>query len=396
MKSVAAAAALLIAPWLMAEPASPDVQARFLAGQTVTGSSLEPLCGEAAWQQHAREFTKAWQDVDKRQLAKIADWMPRVAPYAYEDSATLFYLFSGPDFLYSHAYFPNAATTVMCGIEPVGSLPDVAALTPEQRAGSLQNLRKSISDSLDFSFFRTKAMKEDLQNTALNGTTPVLYLFLAHAGCRITTAEKVWVDGTGEIQTQQSPQAKTPGVKIAYVAPNGRNQTVYYFSSDLSNEGIRTSPGFIAFCNKQGVGNGFAKAASYLMHMAEFSKARDFLLTHTKTMIQDDSGIPYRFFKDAGWNVVTAGHYLPPIDLFKERYQADLHEAFKEQPVIELPFSAGYRWRPNESALLIARMPQDHEVPKAVRAPVPDAPPAPAPAPVPPAPTVPKAVPVEG
>ncbi|MGC4017561.1 MAG: hypothetical protein QM755_24060 [Luteolibacter sp.] len=396
MKSVAAAVALLIAPSVMAEPAAPDAQARFLAGLPVTGSSLESLSSEASWQQHAREFTKAWQDVDKRQLSKIAEWMPRVAPFAYDDTAPLFYLFSGPDFLYAHAYFPSASTTIMCGIEPVGSLPDVGALTPEQRAGSLQNLRKSISDSLDFSFFRTKAMKEDFQNTALNGTTPVLYLFLAHANCRLTTVEKVWVDAAGDIQTQQSPQAKTPGVRIDYVAPNGKNQTMYYFSSDLSNEGIKNSPGFMAFCNKQGMGNGFAKAASYLMHMSEFSKARDFLLTRTKTMIQDDSGIPYRNFKDAGWNVTTAGHYVGPIDLFKERYQADLHDLFKSQPTIELPFSAGYRWRPNESSLMIGRLPQDHEIPKAVRAPVSDTPPAPAPAPAPPAPTVPKAVPVEG
>ncbi|BCU79395.1 hypothetical protein [Luteolibacter sp. LG18] len=383
MKPFIAALVLLVAPWAMAEPAAPDMQARFLAGQSVAGSPLEELSREASWQQHSKDFQKAWLDVDKRQLSKISEWMPRVAPFAYDDKAPLFYLFSGPDFLYAHAYFPNATTTVMCGIEPVGAIPDVAALTPEQRATSLQNLRKSIGSALDFSFFITRSMKSDFQNTALNGTTPVLYLFLAHAGCRITGAEKVWVDQAGELQTQAN---KTPGVKIDYVAPNGANQTVYYFCSDLSNEGIKSSPGFIAFCNKQGVGNGFAKAASYLMHMQEFSKARDFLLTRTKTIIQDDSGIPYRFFKDAGWNVTLAGRYAGPIDLFKERYQADLHEAFKAQQTIELPFSAGYRWRPNESSLMIARLPQEGEIPKAVIAP-----------PVQPAPepSVPKAVPVQ-
>ncbi len=342
---------LAAAPAAPAGPATPDMQAKFLAGIPMEGTALDALEKESAWREHSRDFQKAWAEVDKRQLSKIAAWMPQVANFAYEDTSPLFYMFSGPDFLYAHAFFPNASTTIMCGIEPVGPPPDVAALSPESRAASLRTLRKSLETVLAFSFFKTKDMKNDLQSTALSGTLPVLYLFIAHAGCTIYSAESVWLDAKGELVHEK---AKVPGAKITFTGPSGKPQTLYYFSSDLSDEGIKHNPAFMTFCDKQGQGNSFAKAASYLMHRSDFSTVRDFLLSHSKTIIQDDSGIPYRFFTPGDWEVRLAGHYRGPIDLFKESYQTDLEHAFKAQPPMELPFSAGYRWHSNESSLMLA------------------------------------------
>ncbi len=334
-----------------ADVATPDMQAKFLAGIPMEGSSLADLEKEASWREHSRELQKAWMEVDKRQISKIEKWMPEVANYAYEDTSPLFYMFSGPDFLYAHAFFPNAATTIMCGIEPVGPTPDVASLTPGSRAASLRTLRKGLETVLAFSFFKTKDMKNDFQYTSLSGTLPVLYLFIAHAGGTIQTAENVWLDEKGELVKEK---AKVPGAKITFTGPSGKVQTVYYFSSDLSNEGIKHNPAFIDFCSKQGEGNAFAKAASYLMHRSDFSSVRDFLLTHSKTMIQDDSGIPFKYFKPTDWEVRLAGHYSGPIDLFKDCYQSDLQQAFKAQKAIPLPFSAGYRWHSNESSMILA------------------------------------------
>ncbi|MDB6140248.1 MAG: hypothetical protein JWO94_3320 [Verrucomicrobiaceae bacterium] len=330
--------------------ATADQEAKFLAGLPVDGV-LEPLTHESSWKEHEHEFSKAWAEVDKKQLSKIAAWMPQVSSHSYEDTSPLYYMFSGPDFLYAHAFFPNAATTIMCGIEPVGPPPNVEALTPEHRATALRTLRKSLEAVLAFSFFKTKDMKNDLQGTELSGTLPVLYLFIAHAGCHIDRAESVWLDDKGE---EVHEKARVPGAKITFHGASNTPQTVYYFSSDLSDDGIKKNPAFLTFCDKHGMGNSFAKAASYLMHMSAFSTVRDFLLSHSKNIIQDDSGIPYHFFKPTEWDVRLAGHYKGPIDLFKEDYQNDLAAAYKVQPPMELPFSAGYRWHANESCLMLS------------------------------------------
>ncbi|MDB6120246.1 MAG: hypothetical protein JWO08_4027, partial [Verrucomicrobiaceae bacterium] len=328
MKSVPLIAALLLgslclSPVRAADFASPNQEARFLAGLPVDGP-LEPLTHEYAWKEHSKEFGKAWAEVEKKQLSKISEWMPQVANHAYEDTSPLYYLFSGPDFLYAHAFFPNASTTIMCGIEPVGPPPDIASLTPESRAAALRTLRKSLEAVLSFSFFKTKDMKVDFQSTELTGTLPVLYLFIAHAGCHIDSVQNVYLNANGEEGTERD---KVPGAKITYHGPSNKPQTLYYFSSDLSDDGIKNNPAFLTFCDKHGMGNSFAKAASYLMHLSSFSAVRDFLLSHTKTLIQDDSGIPYKYLHRDAWDVRLAGHYKGPIDLFKENYQTDLMQA---------------------------------------------------------------------
>lgn len=341
--------------------APPDDQARFLAGLSVEASELEPLARESAWQEHSTEFHRAWLDLEERQLSKIRLWMPSTLGFIHADPSPLFYTFSGPDFLYANAFYPNAKSYILCGREPVGTLPDVAALNSGARASALRNMRTALNAILSFSFFITADMKTDLNQTQLSGTLPVLYVFLARAGCRITSAELIKLSATGDITTEKS---KTPGVKINFIGTTGQAQTLYYFTTDLSNWGIKDNPAFLEFCKKQGPGNGFAKAASYLMHMDEFSTVRDFLLSSTRNMVQDDSGIPFRFFTPDRWMVSVYGNYPGPIDLFKQHFQTDLAAAAKSGAAGELPFGVGYQWRPGVSSLIVSTA--YSAVPKAV------------------------------
>lgn len=343
---------LLHLPALAAPPAaSAHDQARFLAGLAVDGSSLEPLARESAWQEHAADFNRAWLDLDQRQLAKIRSWMPANLSYLHSDARPLFYMFSGPDLLYAQAFYPAASTYILCGREPVGTIPDVTALRPQARADALRNLRTALNAILSFSFFITADMKADLNRTELSGTLPILYVFLARTGCRIDSVELVKLDDFGEFTQGKS---RTPGVKINFTGATGRRQTVYYFTTDLSNWGIENNPGFMAFCHGQGAGNGLVKAASYLMHMDGFKTVRDFLLSHTSSIIEDDSGIPYRHFAAADWMVSPFGNYAGPIDLFKQHFQNDLSAAFKSLSAPQIPFGVGYQWRPGVSSFLVA------------------------------------------
>ncbi len=330
--------------------AFPQNEARFLAGLNVDGSALEPLAREASWQEHSSDFQQAWLDVEARQLGPIRAWMPENLGFIYADPSPLFYMFSGPDMLYAHAFYPNASTYILCGREPVGSVPDVAGLKPGVRAAALGNLRKSLNAILSYSFFITADMKHDLSATQLSGTLPVMMVFLARAGCVISSVELVKLDAQGGLTQEKS---KTPGVKVVFTGTTGKVQTLYYFQTDLSNWGIKDNPGFMAFCTKHGQGNALVKAASYLMHMNEFSTVRDFLLGSTRNVMQDDSGIPWRHFQPEEWMVGLYGNYVGPISLFKKHGQGDLHAAFAQKKVGELPFGVGYQWKPGISSMIV-------------------------------------------
>lgn len=318
---------------LMGPPAHPaaDVNdaARFLAGLPVDGNSpLAPLTQDPAWRQHAQYFDSAWTKLELRQLSRIAGW---TGGNLRGRGSNLFYMFSGPDFLYANAFFPDARNYVLCGIEPVGSVPDVTKLA---LGPALYQVEASLNSVLNYSFFQTKQMRQDFSASQLNGTIPVLMVFLARCG---KTIENI------------SP-TQPHGVRIDF---NGGS--LYYFSVDLSNGSVERS-GLLSFCRRLGRGDALLKSASYLPHQDGFSTIRNFLLDQSDMIVEDDSGIPYHSFDPSRWQVRLYGTYQPPIDIFKQYFQPDLADAFAHSSPAALPFGIGYRgWDPRKSALIVAR-----------------------------------------
>jgi hypothetical protein len=329
-----------------------DATAKFLAGLPINGTPLENYASSSGWKTHATDLDRAWKQFDERQLAKIRDWAPQALGPAYQDSGPMYYMFSGPDFLYANAFFPNASTYILCGTEPVGPIPDIAKMPQPVLSSALANLRKSLDSVLNWSFFITKNMKVDLRQQQLSGTLPLLYVFLARAGCTIESVELVALDKEGAFV----PQGKgtTPGVKITFTGPAARPQTLYYFTTDLADWAVKAMPNFGKFCEQQGQGVTLLKAASFLMHSDNFSQVRGYLLAHSKIILQDDSGIPYRFFTNDKWTVRFYGRYAGPINRFLKYPQPDLSKDNAASNPPPLPFSFGYQWRPSRSSLMIA------------------------------------------
>jgi hypothetical protein len=343
--------ALFCSEVLAADP-SPDATAKFLGGLPVRDTPLESYINVPGWTSHAAEFDRAWKQLDQRQLSKIRAWAPQALAAAYDDQGPMYYMFSGPDFLYANAFFPNASTYILCGVEPVGAIPDVTKVPRPALIASLANLRKSLDSVLSFNFFITKNMKVDLRATQLTGTLPVLYVFLARAGCTIQSVELVNLDKTGAFVAEG--KGTTPGVKIVFTGTNGRSQTLYYFTTDLANWAIKVNPNFGKFCEQQGMGVSLLKAASYLMHSDNFSQVRGYLLTHSKVIVQDDSGIPYRYFDRDKWDIQFHGRYIGPINRFLKNGQLDLAKDNAGAIPQPLPFSFGYQWQPSRSSLIVA------------------------------------------
>ena len=328
----------------------PDATAKFLAGLPVRGTSLEGRGLERPWATHATELDRAWSRFEQEQLSKIRTSAPEFLGDIYTDTAPVFYMFSGPDFLYPNAFFPSAQTYILCGREPIGSVPNIDDISREALPKALTNLRKSLGSVLSWSFFITKQMKADFSHKQLSGTLPVLYVFLARTGATIESVSLISLDSDGGIVEN----GKTHGVKIVFANSSGKQQTLYYFSTDLSDDGIKREPGFMKFCENQAPGLTLLKAASYLTHRNHFAKVRDFLLTCSKVIVQDDSGIPRKFFDDGKWNIRYCGKYVGPIRMFKQFWQPDLAKSYAATTPAPLGFGFGYEWRPNRSSLIIA------------------------------------------
>ena len=334
-----------------ADIASANDTARFLAGmQPSAGSPLAPLTADPAWQRHARFFDGAFAELDRRQLSRIRAWsqLHLAAP-----RPTMFYMFSGPDFLYADAFYSKASTYVLSALEPTGPIPDVMKLAGFGVAPALDYVEHSLQSMLSFSFFITKEMKVDLRAGGIGGTMPILYVFLARSGKTIRDVSLIWLDDKGAThEASEAPMSNaTRGTRITFVADDGAERTLYYFSTDLSNPGVRSS-GFLKFCEPLAPGNSLLKSASYLLHAGNFTVVRDWLLANSSTIIQDDSGIPLARYDPRKWRFFPFGRYAGPIDKFPGRYQERYAELFeRSQP---LDFGIGYRWRSFESNVLLS------------------------------------------
>jgi hypothetical protein len=289
-------------------------------------------------------------------LSKIRAWADTnlAAP-----RPTMFYMFSGPDFLYADAFYSRATTYVLSALEPPGSVPDLTRLPRGGVGAALYNVERSLSSVLSFSFFITKQMKADLHDGQISGTLPILYVFLARSGKTIREVRPVAIDENGATYfgNENPGRNAVRGTRIIFAGSDGVEKTLYYFSTDLSNSGVKAS-GFLKFCATLAPGNSLIKSASYLLYSGNFTTVRDFILAKSATIIQDDSGIPLAYYNPKRWRFFPFGRYAGPIAKFPGTYQESYAELFRRaQP---MDFGIGYRWRSHESNLLLAvKLPDD-------------------------------------
>jgi hypothetical protein len=345
-----------IAPRALPANAGPNDIARFLAGMPVAANSpLAPLMRDPAWQEHAAFFEREFSKVNLRQLQKLHAWQETYLPESLQPVPVAFYMFSGPDFLYVDQFFPKAKVYVLCGKESMG--PPLDPLHIANLSGALGNLENAMKSSLNTTYFITRDMKIDLHEQNLNGVLPILYAFIARADKSIAnvTFGALSSSGAFEEAAQGKKGGSIPGVRINYTDnQSGDSQTIYYFTTDISDGGIKATPGFLKFCQRLGVGSSFLKSSSYLMFENGFATIRNFILEHSNRILQDDSGIPVAYFTPDKWNLRLFGVYLGPIELFKQHYQPRLQELFAQTNPPPLEFGLGYRWNYKEANLLVA------------------------------------------
>src|SRR6476646_7435946 len=341
-----------VAPRAIQVSTGPNEVARFLAGMQVSENSpLAPLTGDPAWQAHAAFFEEQFSKLHLRQLQKLHGWQATYLPESAQPKPVVFYMFSGPDFLYVDQFFPRAAVYVLCGKEALGPPPDPLRIA--NLSGALGNLENALKSSLNTTYFITKDMKIDLHEQNLNGVLPILYTFIARADKSITNVTFGSLSRGGAFQ--ESARGGTAGVRIRYTDnQSGDSQTVYYFNTDISDGGIKAAPGFLKFCQRLGVGSSFLKSSSYLMFENGFNAIRNFILEHSRIIVQDDAGIPLAYIDPGKWNLRLFGVYHGPIDLFKQHYQSRLQELFAQSNPPPLEFGFGYRWNYKEANVIVA------------------------------------------
>ncbi len=344
-----------------------DDVARYIAGlPQKTGSSLDAeLSKHKAWISYSEPFNKSWKNYDSTRLSVMRAWSKTDLAEMNKTETNIFYPFAGADILNAYTFFPHATQFVMVGLEPVGSLPDLQGKHYKDSLNTyFHSINNALTSILNFSFFRTKSMRLDFaKQNELNGTIHILLLFLTRTGNTIADITPVSIHSDGSIARYESFAAmkkdslKAKGVEIKFVDADSVMKRVYYFSNNIANDGMKANPGFTAFVKKMGHYNTYLKSASCLMHEPFFSSIRNLILDGSNYVLEDDSGIPLKFFTEkGGWDFIYYGTYTGAYNIFHHNYQKDLFDAYKAgKNVKELPFGIGYKFQKGQSNLMLAK-----------------------------------------
>jgi hypothetical protein len=329
---------------------------RILAGEAPeAGSVLGKIAHQPAVQRHGGAFARSWSQFEASRLKPAMKFAQDEIATLPQAEGPVYYPFSGPDAMYALGMFPHASAFALAGLEPVGELPDLGALSDADLDASLAELRRSLRSISAYSFFRTNDMRAEFSKNQFSGVTPILLLFVTRQGFAVQNVEQVVIEPDASLRVtnvaglQNLLADRVPGVRITFIKPGeAKARTLYYFTADLSDQGLTRVPQPLKWAANFAPRATFIKSASYLMHTAQFAKVRDFITAKSELIVQDDSGIPVRYFPAAGWERTFFGAYDGPIQLFANRYQQDLREAYSASAK-PLEFGIGYDYQAKTS-----------------------------------------------
>ncbi len=337
--------------------------ARLVAGLPLEGNSpFKKYDTLSNYKIFASDLEKSWAKIDASRFSKMRDWSKAELTEANKDHTDLFYPFSGPDFVNAHNLFPQADNYTLIGLETIIPFPDLETYNKKMVDNYFFSVAESIEDLLEKSYFLTRRMAKDFQRGKAEGILPALCLFVVRTGHTITDIQQVSLDENGKFVLSNIDSAGTKairGVKVSFFNPaENRLKNVYYFRQDASDSGLKQSPNFLKFLQNLPTCNAYFKSASYLLHFPYFTAMRPIVLEKARFILQDDTGMPFRFLDRNKWDLTLYGVYDKPIKDFTYMGQKDLkayYDSLKVANAVKtMPFDLGYHWGTKDNNLIRA------------------------------------------
>ncbi len=342
--------------------------ALFVTGQEFPASITDTAMDLTFWKEYQAKINLDWPSMDSTRLTPMAQWRDEEVNIHINDTLFLFYPFSGPDFLHAYILFPNSKEYLFLAQEQLGEVPDLSKMKQKDLADYLDKFYYSIRDIYMRSYFITGRMNTDLHNARVKGVLPVIIFFMAQTGHEINNVTYEYVAGDGSFKPLASVTGRfsaTECVNISFKPQDSdKMKTLRYFRCDISDEGFVSTPGFKSYLNSLEDINTYVKSASYLLHYGTFNIIRNIILENSKAILQDDTGIPYKYFDLTKWDAFLYGVYVKPIEDFPSPYlmQSDLKKVYDSggDNVKSLPFSLGYHWRTgDQNQMMFIRKTED-------------------------------------
>jgi hypothetical protein len=322
---------------------------RVIAGLPVEGdSALETIQAKPFYKKYKDYTDRTFSEVKSTMLDPVAGWTDSMHVGNDAEGITCFYPLSGPDFMFANAFYPNAKNYILMALERRGSLPNFKEMTDEQLQRYFDGMIKSMKYITTRGYFVTMHMGSDFSKSHLNGTLHMILYMMARTGHKIAKVEDGLIDSNGNLtridEKQKDVEAETRIKTIDFVSPDGKQaKTLYFFNQNADDEHLPEHPGIEKFINGFERRSAYMKASQCALFNPNFKKIRELVLSCDE-VIQDDSGLPYKYYSDTTeYDTYLYGTYKTVIKDLSWCYQKDLKKAIDASEFnYPLPFKITY------------------------------------------------------
>ena len=269
-----------------------------------------------------KSFMLHWNKFNSFIIKGIDDFQKDHLKPLIQNDDLVFYPFGGPDVTYPLKLFPNVENFILVGLEPCGNHTSIAAKHNENDAYiPLKSLYRR-------GFYITSEMAKYFNKDC--GIIPAIELQLKLLGATDINVNKI--------------STPVEGIEINFLY-NNKIRNIKYFRADLS-DGTRDIDMLEVYIKSMLVDKNqitLLKSTSYTLHLNNFSKLRNLLISNSSLIVQDDSGIPLKYLVNDFNNINLYGKYSTPYgDSFKGFFQSDLKKLYDNKDNINIPFCFGY------------------------------------------------------
>ena len=336
--------------------AAPPLQGKYQVSAAITSAAFPFLTAE-----NKKLADESWAIYQNDHGQPIKEWAKNEV--RFERTGTVFYPFSGPDFVTANQLYPDADRYVMVAMQAAGEPALLAPMSPERAQHFQTKFLREWKRFAYNAFFITAELEADrFAKSAHIGITTILTTFALYTGYDVAELYPIAYDpASGQFIKAQGPWNS---VRLV-LKKNGKTVALDYVSLDLSDQNLLVNEPMRGWLSHMTQHPMLIKAASHLLQDGNFIVLRDMIVKNAPIVVQDETGVDYAQLKKIG-NVQLYGGFSLPFEQFSPHKQQSLAQAYKQATDVEpIPFAFSYNKEHERRSVQIVRRdkPEKAEMP---------------------------------
>ncbi len=330
-------------------------QAPHLQGHYLVGPHSNPAVFPFLTAENKKIADGSWAVYQKDHGHAMTEWAK--TEIKFSGTGTVFYPFSGPDFVTLSQLYPDADRYVMVAMQAAGEPALLAPMSPDRAQHFQTKFLREWKRFAYNAFFITAELEADrFAKSAHIGITTILTTFALYSGYDVVELYPIAYDSaSGQFIKSAGPYNS---VRLV-LKKNGKTVALDYVSLDLSDQNLLVKEPMRGWLSHMTQHPMLIKAASHLLQDGNFIVLRDMIVKNAPMVVQDETGVDYAHIKKIG-TVDLYGGFSLPFEQFSPHKQQSLAQAYRQATAVRpMPFAFSYnKEHERRSVQVVRREPQ--------------------------------------